>query len=122
MPVITLNAEFSFDIADIDDETIGREVRRRDELWAKIESAILEDKTVSIDDFSTSDLVAELQERGAETPRHWDVDLYRMVAEGRNDDALDLIHKNSKEGLAPPYTEKRTAALLSGKGSSHVRN
>lgn len=123
MPVITLNAEFSFDIADIDDETLGREVRRRDELWKKIESAILEDKTVSIDDFSSQDLIAELQERSVETPRHWDVDLYRMIAEGRNSDALDLLYKNSTERLAPPSTETGIADLLAGrKASSNVRN
>ncbi len=123
MPVITLNAEFSFDIADIDDDALGREVRRREDLWAKIETAILEDKAVSIDDFSSQDLVSELQERGVETPRHWDVDLYRMIAEGRNDEALDLLYRNSTEGLAPPSTETRLADLLSGrKASSHVRN
>ncbi len=107
MPVITLNAEFSFDIAEVDDDTLGREVRRRDELWAKIEGAILEDKTVSIDDFSSQDLIAALQERSVETPRHWDVDLYRMIAEGRNADALDLLYRNSTEGLAPPVDRNR---------------
>ncbi|NTG49004.1 hypothetical protein G6M04_16630 [Agrobacterium rhizogenes] len=51
----------------------------------------------------------------------WVDECYRMIAEGRNDDAMELMH--AEVGLAPPSHERAIADLLLGrKGSTHVRN
>ncbi len=123
MPVITINTEMSFDIADIDNDDIERELKRRPDLMREIEDDLREKLKPSITEFDTADLLTELESREADIDRPWIERLYRLVAEGRNDEALDLIYSESGEGLAPPSTEKRTADLLSGKRiSTNVQN
>lgn len=123
MPVITIDTEISFDVADIEDDVIEREVKRRSALLRNIEDELREKFEPDITAFSTTDLLAELESREAEIDRPWLERCYRLIAEGRNDEAMELIYAESGEGLAPPYTEKRTADLLSGKRKSvHAEN
>ena len=123
MSVITINTEISFSIDDIDDADIDSEFRKRDHLLDKLKlewEDELDDPSPY--DFSTSELMEVLENRG-EDLRPWIEHAYRLIAEGKNDEAMELIYAECSEGLAPPNTEKRTAALLAGKETStNVRN
>lgn len=122
MPVITITTEFSFDIEAIEDDVIAREVGRRKELYQRLVDKVLADQPEpKISDFSTDELVDEIESREAEF-FPWIDEAYRMIASGRTDDALDLLYRESSQGLAPPSTEKRTASLLQPEGSAHVQN
>lgn len=122
MPVITITTEFSFDIEAIEDDAIAREVGRRAELFQRLKDKVLADRPdPEASDFSTEDLLDALEDRKTEI-FPWIAEVYRMIACGRNDDALDLIYRESGHGLAPPSTEKRTAALLRTEVSSDVQD
>lgn len=102
MPVVTLYDEFSFDVAAIDDEVIESEVRRRKQVHDRLK----QDWRDSLDppspyEFTTAELVTVLENRGVDiTP--WAERLYRLIATGETDEALDLLYREAPEGLAPP--------------------
>lgn len=74
-------------------------------------------------DMIDDDEIAERYEELFGEPVSWAEKCYRMIARGENDEAMDLIYRESGEGLAPPSTEKRIAALLTGqKVSTHAEN
>lgn len=122
MPVITINTEFSFDVADIEDDVIEREVKRRDGVHKKLMLEWEDEQDPpSAHEFKTSELMDVLEERDVDL-RPWMERCYRMIAMGENDDALDLIYREYGGGLAPPSTEKRTAARLVQGASLNVEN
>lgn len=121
MPVITLDAEFSFDLAEIDDADLDLEFRRRaslakafaDEVEAKIEP-------VTVDDFSTDDLLRVLRDRGIEFS--WAPEVYALIAAGDTHEAMEIMSREC-EGLAPPSHARRLANLLKARGiDTHVQN
>ncbi len=123
MPVITLDTEFSFDLAAIGDEDLERELRRRTELFRAIEDDLREKFQPDIGDFSTADIKQELRQRREEEARYWIHEAYAMLAEGRDQEAMELIFSELPSGLAPPSHERAIADLISGrKASIHVRN
>ena len=120
MSVITIHPEISFDVAEIDDDVIEREVHRRQAVHDRLKDD-WRDKLdpPSPSDFSTAELMDVLEDRDIDL-RPWMEQCYRLIAMGENDEALDLIYREYQGGLAPPSTEKRIAARL-GKGASlHV--
>ena len=77
---------------------------------------------VDLDAFSDDEIVEGYEEH-FETEAPWAERLYRLIATGETDEALDLLYREAPEGLAPPSTEKRIAALLTGqKVSIHAEN
>lgn len=121
MGVITVNSEFSFDVAALDDDVIKAEFNRRKpvkewahEHWKK---SLPAEKTLA--DFSDADLLAELDERDIDTS---DTDvterIYGYLAERDIESAMDLMHREF--GLAPPSHARAVADLISG--ASHAEN
>ncbi|WP_421581104.1 hypothetical protein [Shinella sp. M31] len=121
MPVATLTAEFSFDVAALDDDTIKAEFNRRKpvkewahEHWKK---SLPAEKTLS--DFSDADLLAEVDERDIDTTDGDVIDrLYSYLAERDIEAAMDLMHR--EYGLAPPSHARAVADLISG--APHAEN
>lgn len=103
MPVVTLSAEFSFDVAALDDDVIKAEFNRRQPVkqWAHDhwKKGLPPEKTLA--DFSDADLLAELDERDIATSDSDVIDrLYGYLAERDVEAAMDLMHREF--GLAPP--------------------
>lgn len=77
---------------------------------------------VDLDAFSDDEIV-DWYEDHFETEAPWAERLYRLISTGESDEALELLYREAPEGLAPPSTEKRIAALLTGqKVSTHAEN
>lgn len=77
---------------------------------------------VDLDMFSEDD-IANRYEKLFPSNGPWLERCYRLIAMGENDEAMDLIYRESSEGLAPPSTEKRIAARISGKKvPAHAEN
>ena len=81
MTTIYCTGQFSFDIADISDENLNTEFRRRKELVSKLKGEwqeSLEEKEAA--DFSASELVVALNGKGLEL-NPWAFEVYRMIAD-----------------------------------------
>ncbi len=118
MTTIYCTGQFSFDIADISDENLNTEFRRRKELVSKLKGEwqeSLEEKEAT--DFSASELIAALNVKGLEA-NPWAFEVYRMIAEGRTEDAMDAMRSEIPQ-LAPPSHERALADLLNGRTSAH---
>ncbi|TBN10844.1 hypothetical protein EYC79_17995 [Agrobacterium cavarae] len=118
MTTVYCTGEFSFDIADVSDENLDAEFRRRKELVSVLKGEWqegLEEKEAA--DFSASELVAALNGKGLEL-NPWAFEVYRMIAEGRTEDAMDAMRSEIPQ-LAPPSHERALADLLTGRTSAH---
>lgn len=118
MTTIYCDGKFSFDIADVSDENLNAEFRRREELVSKLKDEWregLEEKEAT--DFSASELVAALNGKGLKL-NPWAFAVYRMIAEGRTEDAMDAMRSEIPQ-LAPPSHERALADLLTGRTSAH---
>lgn len=71
--------------------------------------------TFDISDIEDEDLEKEYERRNKQS-YPWAPDVYRMIAEGRNEDAMQEMHRHLPE-LAPPSHERAIADLLTGKRS-----
>lgn len=69
--------------------------------------------TFDMDDISNDDLVREY-ERRQKPSFSWVEDVYRMMGEGRIDDAMQEMQRNEPR-LAPPSHERAIGDLLTGK-------
>lgn len=102
MPVITIDTEISFNVADVEDAVIDSEVRRRqgvhDALKKEWEDAL---DPPDPSDFETSELLDILEDRNVEV-FPWLERAYRMIAMGQNGEAMELIYAEAPCGLAPP--------------------
>ncbi len=118
MTTVYCTGQFSFDIADISDENLNAEFRRRKELVSKLKGEWhegLEEKEAA--DFSAPELVAAVYGKGLEL-NPWAFEVYRLIAEGRTEDAMDAMRSEIPQ-LAPPSHERALADLLTGRASAH---
>lgn len=120
MKQLTIDATIS--VHDIPDDVILAEARDRkdvrDQLFGDFEDQQDEPST---SDFSTDDLLEALQERDVDI-QPWLPQVYRLLAQGKVRDAMDLIYDNVDQGLAPPSHERALADLLSGtRSTTHVQ-
>ncbi|KQY31783.1 hypothetical protein [Rhizobium sp. Root483D2] len=119
MKQLTIDA--TVNISDIPDDVILAQARDRkdvrDQLYGDFED---QQDELSASDFSTEELVEALQERDIDL-HPWLSRVYRLLAEGKANEAMDMIYENVDHGIAPPSHERAIADLLSGTRSySHV--
>ncbi|WP_313194636.1 hypothetical protein [Shinella zoogloeoides] len=101
MPVITISGEFSFDLADVDDDDLEGELHRRRLLFKKIEADIINaQEPATADDFENEDLIAVLRKRGIDYG-DWIDRVYELIARGDIVEAMDLMQRENLR-LAPP--------------------
>lgn len=121
MPVVTLNTEISFNIADVDDDVIKAEFNRRDavKMWAHDYWKSKQPAPKTLEDFDDAELLAEVEERELFVPEDAAIQrVYRYLAEGDIDAAMDVMHREFE--LAPPSHARALADLISG--ASHAEN
>lgn len=101
MPVITINGEFSFDLAGIDDDDLEAELHRRSMLFKRIEADILgAQDPATADDFENEDLITVLRKRGIDYG-DWIDQVYDLIARRDIAEAMDIMQRENTR-LAPP--------------------
>ncbi|KSV64086.1 hypothetical protein N185_35565 [Sinorhizobium sp. GW3] len=104
--VFKFDAEVKLNLRNIPDSVFRTELHNRTEIMADLQSEIRAEtrEEVTPSDFETEDLLEELLRRKV-SESDWTDRVYRLLAEGDCDGAMDIMHRELD--LAPPVPSAR---------------